>query len=106
MIGGAKGKEDSRVKHMPDSIRNYQVRDNNFRGVDINVSILERDREVSSLLRLQFHPVCQRGTICAKPWDDIVLEIGLQIGDRRVFGKQCSICKRCRGIRHEVRDIR
>lgn len=82
MVGGTEEKEDSPVQHMPDSIRNYQVRDNNFRGIDICVSILNRDGEVSSLLRLQFRPVCQRGTVCGEPLDDIVLEIGFQIGGR------------------------
>lgn len=82
MIGGAEEKEDSLVKHMPDSIRNYQVRDKNFRGVDIYVSILKRDREVSSLLRLQFHPVGQHRTVCGELWNDIVLEIGFQLGGR------------------------
>ena len=91
---------------MPDSIRNYQVRDNDFRGVDIYVSILNRDRELTSLLRLQFHPVCQRGTVCGEPWDDIVLEIGFQLVGSGVFCKLCRICKRLRGIGHEVRDIR
>lgn len=97
--------QDSLVKHVHDSVRNHQVRCDDFHGIDIHVSILDCYLDVCPLLGLQAHSILQHRTVVDGSWDDVVLEHGFEFGGRGVLSELGGTSEGGRSVGNEVSDI-